>query len=244
MPHAQDHQDNIGPLRSRLDEPAWRLFEIEVAALLGSYDSVAQVEHDVTVSGASGVERQVDVMVTGEVGPARIRIAVECKRHKRPCDISVVDAFIGVCLDLGVDRGMLYSVSGFTSGAQARAKSARNPGIGIQELTPIAAQFDYAELLGMPCPGQYCSAMVELRWSESETLSDGGFGFGECHSCGSAVIYCGGCGETQCVDGGPNTCWSCMAVYEVELDRKGTEVESVRQTLTSEGGPIDLVLEL
>ncbi|WP_327162996.1 restriction endonuclease [Mycolicibacterium wolinskyi] len=65
--------------------------------------------------------RQVDVWAEGQVVGLQVSVAVECKHHQRPMDISVVDGFVGKLLDIGADRGILYSYSGFTNGATARA---------------------------------------------------------------------------------------------------------------------------
>lgn len=95
-------------------------------------DPNASVVHDKQIEGRlSGARRQVDVYVTGKVVGLDISVAVECKRHGRPSTIEVVDQFIGKVLDLGADRGILYSYSGFTSNAVSRAIGSSNPSIVV-----------------------------------------------------------------------------------------------------------------
>jgi Restriction endonuclease len=101
-----------------------------VAQVLSTLDAHAEVVHNQRVQGElSGGPRQVDVLARGRVVGQPITVAVECKRHQRPMDVGVVDQFVGKLLDIGADRGVLYSYSGFTEGAARRAMSARNPSV-------------------------------------------------------------------------------------------------------------------
>ncbi|MGK8525145.1 restriction endonuclease [Nocardia asteroides] len=106
----------------------WRRYEEAVAILLSAMDQNANVVHDATVVGQlSGINRQIDVLAKGSVVGHEITVAVECKRHRRPVEIGVMDQFVGKLLDIGADRGVLYSYAGFTDSAVARAIGARNP---------------------------------------------------------------------------------------------------------------------
>jgi hypothetical protein len=108
----------------------WRTYEEQVAKLLASFDPNATVVHNERVEARlSKVMRQVDVWVRGRIIGQEIIIAVECKLVSRPLDIGVVDEFVGKLLDLGADRGVLYSASGMTPNAVHRAEMAINPSI-------------------------------------------------------------------------------------------------------------------
>jgi hypothetical protein len=50
-----------------------------------------------------------------------LRIAIEAKHHARPVDVKHVEEFIGVLRDVGIERGMMLSVSGYTQAAYQRA---------------------------------------------------------------------------------------------------------------------------
>jgi hypothetical protein len=96
------------------NDPLWRRYELSVRKLLASVDPTASVRHNHHVPGRlSGSLRQVDVWVTGTVAGIDLNVAVECKRHRRAVDVSTVDQFVGKLLDIGADRGVLYSYSGF-----------------------------------------------------------------------------------------------------------------------------------
>ncbi|WP_354670593.1 restriction endonuclease [Amycolatopsis solani] len=110
--------------------PLWRRYEISIQELLSALDPSASVLHDAKVPGRlSQIARQVDVWATGLVIGQRISVAVECKLRQRPVDVNIVDGFIGKLLDIGADRGLIYSSSGFSDGANMRAYASRNPSI-------------------------------------------------------------------------------------------------------------------
>lgn len=114
----------------------WERYEFSVHEMLAALDPHAEVRHNEYVEGRlSRRLRQVDVFVRGAVAGIEITIIVECKRYRRPVAIGDVDQFIGKLLDLSADRGVLYSYSGFTSGAVARAIGATSPSI-----VPIALE--------------------------------------------------------------------------------------------------------
>ena len=111
-------------------DPLWMRYEQSVQTMLSALDSAARVIHNVHVDGRlSRARRQIDVLATGTVIGQQVTVAVECKRHGRPATIEVVDQFIGKLLDIGADRGVLYSFSGFTEKAVARAMGATSPNV-------------------------------------------------------------------------------------------------------------------
>lgn len=74
-------------------------------------------EWDVDVPDGTGLHhRQIDVWVPDS------REIVECKDHARPVDIGVVDSLIGKVADVNASVGRLFSSSGFTPLALARAE--------------------------------------------------------------------------------------------------------------------------
>ncbi|WP_433530324.1 restriction endonuclease [Micromonospora sp. CA-263727] len=118
---------------SRTGQPTdrlWERYEQSVHKLLSTLDPSSSVTHNQRVPGRlSGVPRQVDVLACGEVVGVRVTVAVECKKHGRVVDVGVVDQFVGKLLDIGADRGIIYSYSGFTASAVTRAVSASHPSL-------------------------------------------------------------------------------------------------------------------
>ncbi len=110
---------------------------------MDSLDEGATVRMNQQVPGnISGVQRQLDALLRGEVAGQPISIAIEAKRYQRRVSIGTIDEFIGKILDVGCDRGVLYSAGGFTDGALSRASNARNPAVGCVHLPPDTADVD------------------------------------------------------------------------------------------------------
>ena len=115
---------------SKASSPTWRRYEEQVSQLVAALDSNAQVTHNRRIKDRlSEAMRQVDVWVSGTIIGQEITIAVECKMVTRPLEIGAIDEFVGKLLDLGADRGVLYSASGMTVNAVHRAEGAVNPSV-------------------------------------------------------------------------------------------------------------------
>jgi hypothetical protein len=125
------------------DASPWELYERSVREALAALDPRAEVLHNQRVKGRlSGAMRQIDVLARGLVAGVEIALVVECKMYQRPVAIGDVDQFVGKLIDIGADRGILYSGSGFTGGAAPRAMGAANPAVmpvvlKISEAAPV-----------------------------------------------------------------------------------------------------------
>jgi hypothetical protein len=58
----------------------------------------------------SKVDRQVDVLVSGNMADFEMRVAIDAKHYSRPIDVKDVECFLGYCADLGVSKGVSISV--------------------------------------------------------------------------------------------------------------------------------------
>ncbi|MDR7322085.1 MULTISPECIES: restriction endonuclease [Catenuloplanes] len=105
------------------------LFDSSISRLLGGFEPPVEVGYNRRVEGRlSRSLRRVDVLVQGPVLGVRVTAAIECvQRRRRPVDVGAVDRFVGKLLDIGADRGVLYSCTGFTDRARARAAHAQSP---------------------------------------------------------------------------------------------------------------------
>lgn len=85
----------------------------------------------ITESAMESVEglgfREIDILIEGEIGVHHIKIAVEAKDHRRKIDVTVVESIISKYYgvkSIPVNKVILVSSRGFTSGAIQKAKSA------------------------------------------------------------------------------------------------------------------------
>jgi hypothetical protein len=216
-----------------LTEPQWRAFELSVADLVARLDPDAEVEHNATLIGAvSGTARQVDVLITGTLGGVEMRIAVECKRYGKPLGIGQVDEFAGKLIDLGVDRGVLYTLNGVTAGAASRAQAAAQPGIVLKQMADSAPEPpewspSLHEFTGFgSCPNDNCYA-GDISWREWPQPDGETIEAGSCDFCGTWAVRCPECEAETGFFISAVRCEGCEREYEMLYDRKGSEVEDV-----------------
>ena len=92
-----------------------------------------EATHQGTVHGSGG-EYAIDVLVTTEVfRGAQISILVECKHQQRPVERDELLILEGKLRDVGAHKGMLFSTSGFQSGALQYAHAHKIATISIRE---------------------------------------------------------------------------------------------------------------
>lgn len=226
---SDDEADPSAPRPLATTDPEWLTFEMDVKDLLASKDPNASVEHNVKRRGKSGRNRQLDALITGELCGLRVEIGVEAKRYKGKVGIGVVDAFVGKCLDTGVDNGVLYSHNGFDAGAVARAEIADHPKIALrvledhlEDVLPPWSDF-VEEFLGVEdCPVGECYGEV---WVRGEL----GWSGGVCDSCGTAAGYCKDCEGMSSLLDDMQPCDNCdSGAFEVDRDRDTQEVTDVQ----------------
>jgi hypothetical protein len=97
----------------------YELFVKDVYECLNRADGLtdAQIQHDVKLTGAAGVEHQIDVFWTFKRGGVEYKVAVECKDYKNHVSKDKIIAFHGILQDIGNIHGIFASRAGFQSGA-------------------------------------------------------------------------------------------------------------------------------
>ena len=98
----------------------WRDYQEAVAQAFRQLGCRAEV--DKTVTGARG-QHDIDVYVTFEKFGQECRWIIQCKLWMKPVDKSVVQTLHNIVQNLGADRGLIFSESGFQSGAYTAAQN-------------------------------------------------------------------------------------------------------------------------
>lgn len=99
----------------------WRRFE-DFVREVHDLDPNVVAERDVTEVGRSGAKRQIDVKLTQVLhGETQVTL-IECKRWKHKVDRQRVDVLAASVEDLGAAHGVMFTTSGYESGAEAYAK--------------------------------------------------------------------------------------------------------------------------
>lgn len=71
----------------------------------------------------SGADRQIDILIEGQFsGLSYMTVLVDCKCWSDKVDVKDMEAFIGMCDDVGVNAGMLITTVGITPAAAQRGK--------------------------------------------------------------------------------------------------------------------------
>ncbi|MDL5159624.1 restriction endonuclease [Actinomycetospora termitidis] len=109
----------------------WKTCQEEAAQVLRSAGMVATT--DTKVHGARAAH-DVDVVGVGEFAGVKVEWLIECKRLKRPATKAHVLTFQQVVADVGADRGLLLSESGFQAGAIAAARRTNLRLTSLEEL--------------------------------------------------------------------------------------------------------------
>ena len=85
------------------------------------------------IQGKSGAWHQIDVLTKQSNGLQTVRTAVECKHWKRRVPRDVVAKLIVLLEDTNIEKGVVVSKEGFTSGATALAKERNISLVEIRE---------------------------------------------------------------------------------------------------------------
>jgi hypothetical protein len=112
----------------------WKDFERFVHDMYAE-DERLKVEHDVTVTGKSGAKRQIDVRFTHHVKDHTYITVVECKRWKEPVTRQRVDILAATIEDTDAAKGVMFTTSGYETGAQEYAQAKNIDLFLVRDLT-------------------------------------------------------------------------------------------------------------
>ena len=90
------------------------------------------VEHNVVLTGRSGVKHQVDLLATYKTPIMDFKVLIECKNWRKPVNKDVVMKVYNEVQDLGLNKGVIVTQSYATPDAVAFAKS-----VGIEIIDAV-----------------------------------------------------------------------------------------------------------
>lgn len=103
------------PKRTNALQKAIKLIEENKGNFLTLRESAILLDRD------AGIEREVDILLEGEINTHSITVAIEVTDRKRPVGTPWVEGMIGKHKSLPTDKLILVSSSGFTKPAQKKA---------------------------------------------------------------------------------------------------------------------------
>ena len=127
----------------------WEKYQHQASWLLGELGFTTEVNARLTE--ANGAANMIDVAARRTVAGVDLLWIIECKYWNKPVDMGAVRDLRTLVLDLGADRGLLMSESGFQSGAIMTAKQKNITLTSLDDLREnaddeiLAARFAVAE---------------------------------------------------------------------------------------------------
>ncbi|MFC9664270.1 restriction endonuclease [Nocardia sp. NPDC127606] len=136
--------------------PAWRDFQESAASFYRSLGLVA--ETDVTLDGVRG-RHDIDVTVRGARAGVEFLWIIECKLWRRRVPKSAVATLSSIVQDVGADRGIMLSNSGFQTGAPSLAYMSN---VTLTSLETLQAD-SYHEFFEYQCTlnARRCQAIID-----------------------------------------------------------------------------------
>jgi hypothetical protein len=111
----------------------WAEFEEFIKDLYAKNTGTLNIERNFRAKGASGRNREIDVLVKFGFNPHVISLGIECKYWNSKVDGDVIDVIAGKKEDLKIDKFAVITTIGFEAGAELYAKA---KGIDIFVIRP------------------------------------------------------------------------------------------------------------
>src|SRR5437667_1548899 len=111
----------------------------------------------------SGELREVDILISLDEGHHRVRIGIECQDRSRPATKQWVEAISKKHAELGINKTVLVSSSGFYAAARRRAESLFMSIIDLAELGQADWPTEIFRHLKVPVRDR-SSEIVKIGW--------------------------------------------------------------------------------
>ena len=100
----------------------WKKYEKEIFHYFHESYHDCTISFDKRVIGRySKVERQIDILIEGEIAGYKIKIIVDCKCFSKKIDVKQVESFVAMIEDLDAHQGILITQMGYSKAAINRA---------------------------------------------------------------------------------------------------------------------------
>jgi hypothetical protein len=117
----------------------------------------------------TGELREVDILISIDGGQHRVQIGIECQDRSRPATKQWVEAIAKKHEDLGINKTVLISSSGFYSAARRRAESLFISVLDIEGIAKADWPVEFFQNLKVPVRDRR-SELVKMAWWSFEPL--------------------------------------------------------------------------
>jgi hypothetical protein len=108
--------------------------------------NVTVEESGFTEEPSSGAPRETDVKIIMQTPSGTEHVAVECRDHARAQEVAWIDSLIGKYIDLGFDKVIAVSSSGFSSTALAKAQKFKIECRSLEEVLGVDWPAEFIKL--------------------------------------------------------------------------------------------------
>lgn len=206
----------------------WQRYQRQIYDKLRSEFPDCEIQHDVRIPGRmSGIHRQVDATIRGNVGGYNAFGAVECRNLSRPLDVTAVDQFRGFLEDIGADFGIMFTTRGYSEAALNRAEHAhiKLDLVSYVEIDVYHFEWGVCDMCaasGRPPPPIDFEPPVEVVKDGISTVLQ----IGRCSYCHMIHVKCGLCGGiTPVAESEYNSPLECWGGCGVEFVVRSEHVE-------------------
>lgn len=180
----------------------WKRYEKQIFDILRNKGPSCNFKKNDFLQGHfSGVKRQVDISIKGEIAGYEVVGVVECKCLNKKIDVKIVDSFVGFLEDVGATLGIIVTNKGYTNAAKNRAK--------IKGIKLDIVKFDEIDEYNFDIDiCRVCDPGEDKPWPVINWGAPYGFGdekairlvqFGRCDRCNSVHIKCQACGSITAI---------------------------------------------
>lgn len=100
----------------------WRKYEKEIYTYFKETFPMTTIKFDQKIHGKfSKVDRQIDILIEGNIAGFNLKIIVDCKYFSKNIDVKTVESFCSMVEDVNAHQGVLITAKGFSPAAINRA---------------------------------------------------------------------------------------------------------------------------
>ncbi|WP_321941662.1 restriction endonuclease [Paraburkholderia tropica] len=130
-------------------------------------EHVQVIESAMLYDREADCEREVDILVVGNIASSTIKIGIECTAKKSPVDVRIIEGFKDKHRKLGINKTIVVSKSGFTRSAKICAETNHISALTIRSAEKENWSQVYEKLKGLSVYGRsYSFRSISLTFEK------------------------------------------------------------------------------
>lgn len=96
------------------------------------------------------IPREIDILIEGSIAGYPFRLAIECKRWKKRLDVQDVGTFLDKIKDVGIEKGVMISMKGYSNAAYQRAYNDTAIALQVLNFDKLPEKCDFWKIVFRP----------------------------------------------------------------------------------------------